>query len=100
MADQNFAEEELNQDLLNTSQIRDYFVDGTILITGATGFVGKLILEKLLRSFPDLRRIYLIVRPKKGQSVGQRVEAVLQDQVGDDPDIRLWVTICTNFSAI
>ncbi|KAI4454838.1 male sterility protein 2-related [Holotrichia oblita] len=76
MAEINFDQEELD-----SSQIREYFDDATILITGATGFLGKLILEKLLRSFTNLRRIYLIVRPKKGQSIRQRLETVLEDQL-------------------
>jgi fatty acyl-CoA reductase len=36
-----------------------------ILITGATGFVGKVLLEKMLRSL-EINRIYLLVRTKKG----------------------------------
>lgn len=33
-----------------------------ILITGTTGFLGKVVLEKLLRSVPDLGDIYLLMR--------------------------------------
>jgi len=33
-----------------------------ILITGTTGFVGKVILEKLLRSVPTIGRIHLLIR--------------------------------------
>ncbi len=36
-----------------------------ILITGTTGFVGKVILEKLLRSVPTVGRIYLLIRGNK-----------------------------------
>ena len=34
----------------------------SVLITGATGFVGKVILEKLLRSVPTIDKIYLLIR--------------------------------------
>lgn len=37
-----------------------------------TGFLGKSILEKYLRSCPDLRRIYILIRPLKGESVKDR----------------------------
>lgn len=33
-----------------------------ILITGTTGFVGKVVLEKLLRQIPGIGRIYLLIR--------------------------------------
>lgn len=65
----------------NYSYVGTYYEDATIFITGATGFLGKLILEKLLRAFPNIRRIYLLVRPKRGRSVGERVTLMLGDQV-------------------
>src|SRR6476646_4506132 len=36
----------------------------TILLTGSTGFLGKVIIERLLRYAPDLERIYLLIRPQ------------------------------------
>jgi alcohol-forming fatty acyl-CoA reductase len=33
-----------------------------ILITGATGFLGKVVLEKLIRTVPDIEGIYLLMR--------------------------------------
>lgn len=46
--------------------ISDFYRGKTILCTGCTGFVGKVYLEKILRTLPDVRRIYVLVRPKKG----------------------------------
>jgi len=43
-----------------------------ILLTGATGFVGKVIVEKLLRSF-DCGKIFLLVRPHKGSNATERM---------------------------
>lgn len=37
----------------------------TVLLTGATGFLGKVIVERLLRSAPDIGRIYLLIRPRR-----------------------------------
>lgn len=34
----------------------------SLLITGVSGFLGKVILEKLLRSVPDIKQIYLVIR--------------------------------------
>lgn len=50
------------------SKIQEYFADKTVLITGSTGFLGKALLEKLLRSLPDVRRIYLLIRAKQRAS--------------------------------
>ena len=33
-----------------------------LLITGVSGFLGKVVLEKILRSVPQVNRIYLVIR--------------------------------------
>ncbi|MBD2858147.1 SDR family oxidoreductase [Spongiibacter sp. KMU-158] len=33
-----------------------------LLITGATGFLGKVVLEKLMRTVPDIEAVYLLMR--------------------------------------
>ena len=38
-----------------------------------SGFVGKILVEKLLRSCPDVKGIYLLMRPKRGRSGKQRI---------------------------
>jgi long-chain acyl-CoA synthetase len=47
------------------STIQEFFTGKTVLVTGATGFLGKAIIEKILRSLPDLRQMYLLIRPKE-----------------------------------
>ena len=44
--------------------IKTFYKDKTIFLTGTTGFVGKVVLEKILRSLGDFKRLYLMVRPK------------------------------------
>jgi thioester reductase-like protein len=39
-----------------------------ILITGCTGFLAKVVLEKLIRSVPDIGRIVLLIRGGQGKS--------------------------------
>ncbi|KAI5723253.1 hypothetical protein M8J76_003424 [Diaphorina citri] len=55
----------------------DFYEGAEILMTGATGFLGKLLIEKLLRSFPRVKTIYVIVRAKKNQSPQQRIDKML-----------------------
>jgi len=41
------------------------FYEGqNIFVTGATGFLGKVLLEKLLPACPDVGNIFVLVRPK------------------------------------
>ncbi len=46
--------------------VRDAFAGRTVLLTGATGFVGSLVLEQLLRTCPEIAKVYVIVRQKHG----------------------------------
>lgn len=39
-----------------------------VLITGTTGFLGKVVLEKLIRVVPDIGGIYLLIRGNKSHS--------------------------------
>jgi hypothetical protein len=54
--------------------ISDFYANKTILLTGGTGFlgkcdsrlffnVGKVVLEKMLRSLPNIKTIYLAIQP-------------------------------------
>lgn len=38
-----------------------------LLLTGTTGFLGKVILEKMLRTLPHIEKIYILIRGKKNQ---------------------------------
>ena len=47
------------------SEIVTYLQGKTLLITGATGFLAKAIVEKILRCAPEVGRIYLVVRARR-----------------------------------
>ncbi|XP_027761414.1 fatty acyl-CoA reductase 1-like, partial [Empidonax traillii] len=65
------------------SAVSAYYNGKTVLITGATGFVGKVLVEKLLRSSPEVKAVYILVRPKAGQSMQERVANMLKCKVFD-----------------
>lgn len=63
------------------SEIGEYYKNKSILITGATGFIGKVLIEKLLRSCGDLKVIYVLVRTKKGHNPRHRLNELLHCKV-------------------
>lgn len=63
------------------ASIAEYYAGKCVLITGATGFMGKVLVEKLLRSCPEVKALYILVRPKAGQSMQQRVSDMMKCKV-------------------
>lgn len=53
--------------------IRNFYKDKTVFITGASGFMGKVLLEKLLYSCSDLKEIFILMRPKREKTGAERV---------------------------
>ena len=43
-----------------------------MLITGCTGFLGKVLLEKLLYSLSSVDEIYVLIRGKEGSTIFER----------------------------
>ena len=52
-----------------------------ILLTGATGFLGKVFLAILLRWHPEIERMYLLIRGDRRSSVGRFRREILDSPV-------------------
>ena len=67
------------------------FSGAQVLITGATGYVGSLVLEQLLRVCSDVSRVLVLVRPKQGRSPVERLRRLLGSglfhQLWRQPDV-------------
>ncbi|KPP62270.1 fatty acyl-CoA reductase 1-like [Scleropages formosus] len=65
------------------NSVADYYAGKNVLITGATGFMGKVLVEKLLRSCPEVHALYILVRPKASQSMQERVKNMMKSKLFD-----------------
>ena len=57
--------------------VRNRLAGKKILLTGATGFLGKAVLSTLLRSVCDIRQLVLPLRADSGDGARQRLHGVL-----------------------
>jgi long-chain acyl-CoA synthetase len=51
------------------------FRENEILLTGANGFLGKIILGLLLDRYPDAKHIHLLIRPRRERTAEGRFES-------------------------
>lgn len=63
--------------------IEEYFSGKNIFITGGTGFLGKVLIEKLLRSCSRVGNIYILVRGKEGQTGQERLNELISSKVSN-----------------
>ncbi|CRK92432.1 CLUMA_CG005999, isoform B, partial [Clunio marinus] len=70
-----------SKSLMKSRYIKEYFDNTNIFVTGATGFLGKVLIEKLLRSCDGIERIYILLRPKRGLESKQRFEEFLKNNI-------------------
>jgi len=61
--------------------IENFYKGKTLFITGTTGFVGKVLLEKILRSLSEIKRVYIMVRAKKGVTPMQRLVEIFSSEL-------------------
>lgn len=61
------------------STIRGFLHGRTLLLTGSTGFLAKVFLEKLLWEQPDVRKVFLVIKPRAGKSAAARLREQIID---------------------
>ncbi|XP_026193758.1 putative fatty acyl-CoA reductase CG8306 [Cyclospora cayetanensis] len=64
--------------------VREFYEGQTVLLTGGSGFVGKVVLARLLQHC-DCRKVYLLLRPLPGGTAEERLRSsVLASGVFDE----------------
>lgn len=63
------------------TDVTNWYRKKHIFVTGATGFVGKCLVEKLLRDCPDIGDVYILIRDKKNCNFEQRKNAYVNHVV-------------------
>lgn len=66
------------------SHVTDFYNGKNVFLTGGTGFVGVCLIEKILRCCPNVKNIYLLMRPKKGKKITERLEELTQNSVSKE----------------
>ena len=61
--------------------VAEYYSGKNVFLTGGTGFIGKVLLEKLFRSCPNVNKVFILVRPKRSQGILERIEDLADSPV-------------------
>lgn len=70
-----------NINRIKLTPMQRFYTGSNLFITGGTGFMGKMLLEKLLRACNGVEAIYLLVRPKKEKDIHVRINELFDDLV-------------------
>jgi thioester reductase-like protein len=65
--------------------VRESLRGKTILLIGATGFIGKVWLVNLLLDLPEIKKLYLLIRRHKSISPQQRFQRIVDQSPVFDP---------------
>lgn len=63
------------------STIAQFLTGKNVFITGGSGFLGTLLIERLLSATPDIGNIYVLIREKHGIPAEKRIEKMLSKVV-------------------
>ena len=69
----------LDNQLRTLPSMRQTFKDRGVFITGASGFLGGMVLERILRKASDVSIVYVLLRAKKGVSPQDRLKSEILD---------------------
>ena len=68
----------------NQSEVNEFYKGKSVFLTGGSGFMGKVLIEKLLYSCSDLKEIFILMRPKKGRVPESHLQEMFKLPVSGD----------------
>ncbi|XP_050537409.1 putative fatty acyl-CoA reductase CG5065 [Daktulosphaira vitifoliae] len=66
------------------SEVAAFFAGRSVFVTGGTGLMGKVLVWKLLTGCPDIEKIYVLIRSKRGKSPYLRYQDVIKAPIFND----------------
>ncbi|KAH9673919.1 Fatty acyl-CoA reductase 2 [Citrus sinensis] len=54
--------------------IEKFFVGKSFFVTGATGFLAKVLIEKILRTAPEVGKIFLLIKAESEEAASKRLK--------------------------
>lgn len=66
------------------SEVTEYLKSQTIFLTGATGFLGKVMLWKALKEAGESVKIYVLVRASKDANARKRVDEIFATKIFEE----------------
>lgn len=60
--------------------VKEFYKNKFILITGATGLLGRFLVYKLLKD-TEPKKIYILIRGKKDKSFEERCKEYLEEEI-------------------
>ncbi|CAH1107545.1 unnamed protein product [Psylliodes chrysocephalus] len=60
--------------------IQKFYKNANVFITGGTGFLGKILIEKLLRS-TEVNTLYILIRKKRDEDIKSRCEKIFDNEI-------------------
>ncbi|XP_054813878.1 fatty acyl-CoA reductase 3-like [Prosopis cineraria] len=82
---------------MELGSILHFLHDKTILIAGATGFLAKILLEKILRVQPNVKKLFLLLRAEDTKSATHRLH---NEIIGKDLFKLLKEKLGANFNSL
>ncbi|CAH2056159.1 unnamed protein product, partial [Iphiclides podalirius] len=68
---------------MGDTPVQKFYEGSVVFLTGGTGFLGKLLIEKLLRTCAP-SKIYVLIREKKDKGSQERLHQALKDPLFDE----------------
>ncbi|XP_066153693.1 fatty acyl-CoA reductase wat-like [Euwallacea fornicatus] len=68
---------------VDLTPVQEFYHEGKVFITGSTGFLGKILMEKLLRTCPTISTLFLLIRSKNGRDLEERTNQLFDDEIFD-----------------